>query len=48
VNNAELIKAIRQLEEEKGLSKDVLIEVVRELEQQLWMTRAQLPQGGGG
>ncbi len=29
-------------------SQDVLIEVVRELEQQLWMTRAQLPQGGGG
>jgi N utilization substance protein A len=28
VNNAELIKAIKQLEEEKGLSKDVLVEAI--------------------
>jgi transcription termination/antitermination protein NusA len=28
VNNAELIKAIRQLEEEKGLTKDVLVEAI--------------------
>jgi transcription termination/antitermination protein NusA len=28
VNNAELIKAIKQLEEEKGLGKDVLIEAI--------------------
>ena len=27
-------------------SQDVLIEVLRELEKQLWMIRAQLPQGG--
>ena len=29
-------------------SQDVLIEVVRELEKQLWMIRAQLPHGGAG
>ena len=28
MNNAELIKAIRQLEEEKGLSKDILVEAI--------------------
>jgi starvation-inducible DNA-binding protein len=28
-------------------SQDVLIDVVRALEQQLWMVRAQLPHGGG-
>src|SRR5215471_303770 len=28
VNNTELIRAVRQLEEEKGLSKDVLIEAI--------------------
>ncbi len=28
MNNAELIKAIKQLEEEKGLSKDVLVEAI--------------------
>ena len=28
-------------------SQDVLIEVVRALEQQLWMIRAQLPATGG-
>jgi DNA-binding ferritin-like protein len=28
-------------------SQDVLVEVVRELEKQLWMVRAQLPHEGG-
>lgn len=30
-----------------AVSQDVLIGVVRALEQQLWMVRAQLPEGGG-
>jgi starvation-inducible DNA-binding protein len=29
-------------------SQDVLVEVVRDLEQQIWMIRAQLPHGGAG
>jgi starvation-inducible DNA-binding protein len=37
-----------RLGEQDAASEDVLIEVVRELEQQLWMTRAQLPHGGVG
>lgn len=36
-----------RLGELDAASQDVLIEVVRELEQQLWMMRAQLPQPAG-
>jgi starvation-inducible DNA-binding protein len=35
-----------RLGELDAASQDVLIEVVRELEKQLWMIRAQLPHGG--
>ena len=35
-----------RLGELDGASQDVLVEVVRELEKQLWMVRAQLPHGG--
>ena len=31
-----------------AVSEDVLIDVLRALEEQLWMVRAQLPHGGGG
>jgi starvation-inducible DNA-binding protein len=31
-----------------AVSEDVLIDVIRALEEQLWMVRAQLPHGGGG
>jgi starvation-inducible DNA-binding protein len=37
-----------RLGEFDAASQDVLVEVARELEQQLWMMRAQLPQSGGG
>jgi starvation-inducible DNA-binding protein len=37
-----------RLGELDAASQDVLIDVVRELEQQLWMVRAQLPQVRGG
>lgn len=36
-----------RLGELDAASQDVLVEVVRELEQQLWMMRAQLPQSAG-
>jgi starvation-inducible DNA-binding protein len=36
-----------RLGELDAVSQDVLIDVVRALEQQLWMLRAQLPHGGG-
>jgi starvation-inducible DNA-binding protein len=36
-----------RLGELDAASQDVLIDVVRALEQQLWMVRAQLPHGGG-
>lgn len=36
-----------RLAELDAASQDVLIDVVRRLEQQLWMVRAQLPHGGG-
>jgi starvation-inducible DNA-binding protein len=35
-----------RLGEQDGASQDVLTEVVRALEEQLWMIRAQLPHGG--
>lgn len=48
---AEVGERVRERMERLGeldtASQDVLIDVVRELEQQLWMVRAQLPHGGG-
>jgi starvation-inducible DNA-binding protein len=37
---------VDRLGELDPISQDVVIGVVRELEQQLWMLRAQLPHGG--
>jgi starvation-inducible DNA-binding protein len=37
-----------RLGELDAASQDVLIEIVRQLEQQLWMARAQLPKADGG
>jgi starvation-inducible DNA-binding protein len=37
-----------RLAELDSATEDVLVEVVRALEEQLWMMRAQLPQGGAG
>jgi starvation-inducible DNA-binding protein len=39
-------RRLERLGELDLVSPDVLIEVVRELEQQLWMLRASLPPGG--
>jgi starvation-inducible DNA-binding protein len=39
---------MERLGELDAASQDVLIDVLRALEQQLWMMRAQLPHGGGG
>jgi starvation-inducible DNA-binding protein len=38
---------MERLGELDAVSQDVLIDVVRTLEEQLWMVRAQLPHGGG-
>jgi starvation-inducible DNA-binding protein len=48
---AEAVELIRlrmdRLGELDAVSQDVLIEVLRALEKQLWMVRAQLPHGSG-
>jgi starvation-inducible DNA-binding protein len=43
---ARMRRRLERLGELDLVSPDVLIEVVRELEQQLWMLRASLPPGG--
>ena len=37
---------MERLSELDAASEDVVVEVLRELEKQLWMVRAQLPHGG--